>query len=152
MSKPKHSGRGDRAGKRQLPAPWPILLLLVLALGALGYTAFASPAHAGEHPQPRSGITSAKIQPPERYASDPMIAQVYAEVAQIAPVVDGIYCYCDCSQHSGHYSLLSCFEDDHGARCDICLRQAHLAYVMTQQGASLDQIRQAIDEEFGSRG
>jgi hypothetical protein len=134
---------------RQLPVPWPILLLLVLAVGAVAYSAFAPPALAAEHPHPRAGVTAERVQPPARYAADPRVAQVYAEVAEIAEVVDGIYCYCRCEEHSGHYSLLTCFESDHGAGCGTCLGQAHLAYTMTQQGASLDQIRQAVDQQFG---
>lgn len=138
------------APQRRLPVPWPILVLLVLALGAGLYSAFVPDAHAAEHPRPRAGVTPAAIQPPERYAADPRIAQIYAEVAQIPEVVDGIYCYCHCAHHSGHYSLFSCFEDDHGAQCDVCLEQAHLAYTLTQQGRSLEEIRQAVDGRFGA--
>lgn len=148
MSKTHRSRNGKQAARR-LPVPWPILVLLVLAAAAVGYSFIAPPAHAGEHPDPRPGINADALQPPERYASDPRVAQVYAEVAQIASVVDGIYCYCHCSRHSGHYSLLTCFESDHGAGCNVCLGAAHMAYVMTQQGASLDEIRQAIDQQFG---
>jgi hypothetical protein len=136
--------------KRRLPIPLPILILLVLVLGAAGYSLLAPTANATEHPTPRPGITAAAVQPPGRYADDPRIAQVYAEVAQIAAVADGLYCHCDCSKHSGHRSLLTCFEDDHGSGCDICLGEAHLAYTMTQQGASLEQIRTAIDQQFGA--
>lgn len=149
MSKSHQSGRGRPATKRRLPVPWPIVVLLVLAIAAVGYSMSAPGAHAVEHPDPRPGVTAANLQPPERYASDPRIAQVYAEVAEIAPVVDGIYCYCHCSQHSGHYSLLSCFESDHGAGCGTCLGQAHMAYQMTRQGASLEEIRTAVDQRFG---
>jgi hypothetical protein len=142
--------RAAAAPKRRLPVPFPILVLFALVLGAAGYSLLAPRAAAAEHPDPRPGITAAKVQPPERYAADPRVAQVYAEVAQIASVADGLYCHCDCSRHSGHRSLLSCFESDHGAGCDICLGEAHLAYTMTRQGASLDQIRTAIDQQFGA--
>lgn len=146
---PGNAARGRRsAPNRRLPVPLPILVLLVLAVGAAFYAALAPSAHAAEHPHPRAGVSAARVQPPEEF-SDPRIAQVYAEVAKIPEVADGIWCYCNCARHSGHYSLLSCFEDDHGANCDICLDQAHLAYTMTQQGRSLDEIRQAIDQQFG---
>lgn len=137
------------APRRKLPIPWPILVLLLAAVAAVGHTLWAPSARAAEHPEPRAGVSAAKVQPPERYADDPRIAQVYAEVAQIAEVVDGIYCHCECERHSGHYSLLSCFESDHGAACDICLNEAHLAYTMTRQGATLDDVRQAIDDQYG---
>ena len=127
----------------------PLVVLAVLGLLLAGYAALAPRASAGPNPHPREGITAARVQPPERYVSDPQIAAVYAEVAKIPEVVDGIYCYCRCSEHHGHESLLSCFESDRGAMCDTCLAEAHGAYLM---GASLDEIRQAIDARMGSGG
>lgn len=136
--------------QRRLPVPLPILVLLAIAVAAALYAALVPEAHAAEHPQPRAGVTAAAVQPPARYAGVPAIAEVYAEVARIPEVVDGIYCYCNCAEHSGHYSLLTCFEDDHGAGCDVCLEQAHLAYTMTGEGKSLEEIRAAIDQRFGA--
>ncbi|MBV9774244.1 MAG: hypothetical protein JO040_09865 [Gemmatimonadetes bacterium] len=141
----------SRPAPRKLPVPWPILVLGVLAVLAVGYSLFAPRASAAEHPAPRAGITAAHVQPAERYAEDPRVAQVYAEVAKMAETVDGLYCYCHCSRHAGHRSLLSCFEEDHGAQCDVCLGEADLAYRMKQQGASLEQIRREIDRQFGHR-
>lgn len=151
MSRSSRPGPRRAPRARKLPVPWPILVLGVVAVLALGYSVFAPRARAAEHPAPRAGITAAKVQPPERYAADPRVAQVYAEVAKIAETVDGVYCYCRCSEHAGHRSLLSCFEEDHGAQCDVCLGEAHLAYRMKQQGASLEQIRREIDRQFGLR-
>ncbi len=134
----------------RLPVPLPILMLLVLAILTVGYTTFAPTARASTHPEPREHTTAETLQPPARYASNPLVAQVYAEVAEIPQIVDGLYCNCRCAEHSGHYSLFSCFESDHGARCDVCLGSAHLAYTLAKQGASLDEIRTAIDTQFGS--
>ena len=142
--------RGGGPAPRRLPIPLPILVLLVLVVAAAGFSLLAPAAGATEHPTPRPGITAAEVVPAERYAADPRVAQVYREITRIASVADGLYCHCDCSKHSGHRSLLSCFESDHGAGCDVCLGEAHLAYTMTQQGASLEQIRTAIDQQFGA--
>ncbi|MGH7699505.1 MAG: PCYCGC motif-containing (lipo)protein, partial [Gemmatimonadales bacterium] len=60
------------------------------------------------------------------------------------------YCHCDCSKHSGHRSLLTCFESDHGAYCDICMGEAILAARLAAEGRTLDAIRSAIDRQFGS--
>jgi hypothetical protein len=46
--------------------------------------------------------------------------------------------------------LLTCFESDHGAFCDICMGQAMLAQEMDGEGRSLLEIRDAIDRQFGS--
>jgi len=88
--------------------------------------------------------------PAVRYASVPRIEKVYREAAIVPAELDGIYCYCRCIENMGHRSLLSCFESDHAAGCDICLSEADMAYRMTKQGRSLDQIRQAIDQSFSS--
>jgi hypothetical protein len=69
-------------------------------------------------------------------------------VAEIPHVIDGLYCHCACSEHSGHYSLLDCFHDDHGARCDVCLSEAAMAHRMHNDGESVDAIRDAIDRLY----
>ncbi len=85
----------------------------------------------------------------ERYASYPRVSEMYSQAAEVAAVLDGLHCYCDCSKHSAHRSLLTCFESDHGAACDICLTEAAIAYRMTKDGRALDDIRDAIDELYG---
>jgi hypothetical protein len=105
------------------------------------------------HPDPREGITADKMIAPERliakgYEEE---AHVYAAVAKIPHVVDGIYCYCHCAERSGHYSLLSCFESGHAAGCNACLGSGKLAAKLHAEGKSLDEIREAVDTEFGKR-
>lgn len=123
----------------------------VLLVGAVGFLIYAArPASGSHHPTPRPGITAASVVPAARYASDPRIEKVYREAAVVPAALDGIYCYCRCIDNMGHRSLLTCFESDHAAGCDICLSEGDMAYRMTKQGRSLDQIRQAIDQTFSS--
>ena len=102
------------------------------------------------HPEPRPDITGETVLPASRYANYARVSVVYSQAAEIASILDGLYCHCDCSKHSGHRSLLSCFESDHGAACDICLSEAAIAHRMTKAGRSLEEIREAIDELYGS--
>ena len=71
--------------------------------------------------------------------------QIHAyELASKIPVVlhqQPCYCYCD---RMGHNSLHSCFENAHGARCDICLKELYYAYVQHQKGKTATQIRKSI--------
>jgi len=71
--------------------------------------------------------------------------QIHAyELASKIPVVlhqQPCYCYCD---RMGHNSLHSCFENAHGARCDICLKELYYAYVQHQKGKTVAQIRKGI--------
>lgn len=121
------------------------VVALGLVVGALtGGTA------ATHHPEPRLDLAGESVVPAARYSGYPRIADTYRKAREIAAVLDGIYCYCECSRHSGHRSLLSCFESDHGAGCDICMSEAEIAYQMHLEGRSLDEIRAEIDEFYGT--
>jgi hypothetical protein len=126
-----------------------VVVGLALVVVVLGLVATRG-ANAG-HPAPRAGLTAADVAPASRYAAYPRIAEVYEMAAQIPGVLDGLYCHCDCSRHSDHRSLLTCFQDDHGAACDVCLTEAALAFRMTTEGRSLKEIRAAVDGLYGQR-
>lgn len=121
--------------------------LFALAIGVVVVTGRGRGPRS-HHPQPRPDVTAAEVVPAARYASYPRIAEVYGLASRIPEVLDGLYCYCQCSEHAGHYSLLDCFKSDHGANCDVCLSQAALAYRMTEDGEGLDGIRKATDRLF----
>jgi hypothetical protein len=76
--------------------------------------------------------------------SDPLNRNVYALAAKIKPVLYQQPCYCYCDRNAGHKSLLDCYASEHGAQCDICQKEAILAYQMTQKGKTPAQIRTAI--------
>jgi hypothetical protein len=105
---------------------------------------------AAQHPVPRPGITGSRVLDPGRFGADERLVRAYTAARTIPAVFDGLYCYCQCKENFGHRSLLTCFESEHGASCDICLAEAELAYEMHGQGATLDAIRRAIDARFRS--
>ena len=133
--------------KSKVPS-WFYGMLLILVAVVVWRVATPSSAEAS-HPEPRANVTASNVVGAARYASDPEIARVYGMAARIPDVLDGLYCHCECSKHSDHRSLLTCFESDHGAMCDICLGEAELAFRMSQEGRSLAEIRAAIDARFG---
>ena len=102
------------------------------------------------HPDPRPGVTAERVVPPSLVLATPGAAEAYAAARKAPQVLDGVYCHCDCSKHAGHRSLLTCFESDHGARCDICMGEATLAAQLAAKGSSLAEIRRAIDQRFGT--
>jgi hypothetical protein len=123
-------------------------------LALAGVVVLTRPAGGGGggsiHPTPRPGITAAKVVPISFVPRTPGANEAYAAAREAAATLDGMYCHCDCSKHAGHRSLLTCFESEHGAYCDICMGEAMLASGMTKQGKSLTEIRAAIDRQFGS--
>jgi Protein of unknown function with PCYCGC motif len=137
-----------RRRQRQRVAPRiPVFIwVLVAILGvAVIYRVAANRTGSGRHPDPRPDITAQTIVDSQRYAAAPDVANVYAMAKEIPGIIDGIHCYCDCARNFGHRSLMTCFESDHGAGCDVCLREVMIAYQLSQQGQSLSQIRAQID-------
>lgn len=103
---------------------------------------------AARHPDPRPSSTKADVKSASAFGAYPRVAGVYGQARAIPRVLDGLYCYCHCSEHAGHYSLLDCFKSDHGAACDVCLSEAAAAFRMTQDGQTLDEIRGEVDRLF----
>ena len=129
-----------------------VALLPLAALAALvahARAAKAMPVQTPKHPEPRPGITAARVLPDDRL-SDASAAPAYAMVREIPQVVDGIRCHCGCADLPGFYSLLTCYEQGGMAQhCVICQGQARLAHTLHAEGWSLNGIRKAIDAEFG---
>jgi hypothetical protein len=75
---------------------------------------------------------------------DALNRNVYGLAAKIKPVLYEQPCYCYCDRNAGHKSLLDCYMSEHGSECDICQREAVLAYELTRKGKTPGQIRRAI--------
>ena len=103
------------------------------------------------HPKPRPGITAARVlKAAELPDADANVVKIFNMVREIPEVVDGIYCYCGCADMPDHYSLLSCYEADGMAQaCVLCQGEGRMVYDLHKQGKTLEQIRKAIDRNFG---
>ena len=128
--------------------PWVIAGVAVVAGIAVLVT--ARTASAGHHPEPRPAITGAAVLPASSFGQDERLVRAYTAARAMPEVFDGLFCYCQCKENFGHRSLLTCFESEHGASCDICLGEAQMAAEMHATGASLDAIRRAIDARYGT--
>lgn len=139
------------AARRRRNRAWGVAGLAVAALivVSVAVTLDERP-HSPHHPEPRVAAERSTVVPSTRFAQYPRVAQTYELAAAVPMILDGIYCFCACSEHSGHYSLLDCFASDHAARCDVCMSEAVIAHQMTQNGASLDEIRREIDRTYGT--
>jgi hypothetical protein len=131
----------------QRTVPW---LVAGAAVAALAVVLLSRYPAVGHHPDPRPGVTAIAVLPPIAIPRTPGAAEAYAAARSAPGVLDGLYCHCHCRENAGHRSLLTCFESDHGAYCDVCMGEAMLAVQMAGQGSSLDQIRRAIDAQFGT--
>jgi len=131
-------------------AAWVMAGAGVAALVGVVFLTRPATGEGSNHPTPRPGITAGKILPDFAIPRNPGALEAYAAARRAAPTLDGVYCHCDCSKHAGHRSLLTCFESNHGAYCDICMGEAMLASGMAARGQSLMDIRAAIDRQFGT--
>ena len=86
--------------------------------------------------------------PASFFADNPRVLKTYQLARQIPGTLDGIYCYCHCKEELGHRSLLTCFQSQHGAGCEICLGEAETAAQLQEEGKSLPAIRAQIDLAF----
>jgi hypothetical protein len=102
----------------------------------------------GHHPVPRPGVTGARVLPASTFGEDERLVRAYEAARTMPELFDGLYCYCHCKEDMGHVSLLTCYESEHAASCDICLGEAAIAAQMHAAGASLDDIRRAIDARY----
>lgn len=121
-------------------------------VAAVAIAGFGSPACSGggHHPAPQEGITGTRVLPASTFGDDMRLVRAYAAAREMPEVFDGLMCYCECEQNFGHRSLLTCYESEHAASCDICLTEGTMAAKMHRQGTSLDDIRRAIDAQFRS--
>lgn len=84
---------------------------------------------------------------------------VYQAAAKAHDILKWMPCYCGCGDSAGHRDNFNCFVheikengevvwDDHGTRCAACLETAVTSIKMVQEGKSLVEIRNAIDEAY----
>jgi hypothetical protein len=73
----------------------------------------------------------------------------YQAAREIPVTLAQLPCYCHCDQAFGHKSLYSCFQDDHAAHCDVCVREAVLALRLEkEQKMTPAQIRDTIVAQY----
>src|SRR5207245_10258130 len=116
---PRVVGRGRAAQPggvvSGVKSAWLVAVAGVAALA--GTLVLARPGRAATHPEPRPGVTAERVLPPAAVPHTPGAAEAYAAARSAPRILDGVYCHCDCSQHSGHRSLLTCFDSEPASRC-----------------------------------
>jgi hypothetical protein len=109
------------------------------------------PGGAAPEPFIAGLIETRPIVPANNYTG--RAAATYRYAAEIPQVIDSLYCYCQCKENPmfHHKTLLTCFTDDHAADCDICMKEAEMAYEMTKQGKTPKEIQAAVDQYYARR-
>jgi hypothetical protein len=85
--------------------------------------------------------------------------EAYAFALSRPDVLQWLPCYCGCAGMD-HRSNLDCFfqrrevkgnyaYEEHASYCDICVETANLASRMLREGATMVQVRAAVDDAYG---
>lgn len=121
----------------------------------------ASLAKLGPHKQASLPPVPFQVgyQPPR---STDVVTAAYQFAAEHPEILSYVPCFCGC-ERAGHQGNHDCFVrsraengdviawDEHGVDCAVCLDVATRSRQMYAAGASVEDIRAAIDREFGSR-
>ena len=146
-NKSKSNSKNQIAAKPKI-TPYIIVGLVLAVLATVYYTSKPgtssvvadAPRVPGQLLETRPVLTSAL------FTGKASLAYKYA--AEIPEVIDNQFCYCYCKKNHGHKTLLTCFTNDHGAKCDTCIEEVLYAYELHKQGKSIADIVSAIDKKF----
>jgi len=165
------------APKRSLLLPVAGLVALALVVGGAVYMRSGPSADGqtasdvGTPSAPRANELTAHPQanlPPLQFPGYPMarstevVTAAYRFAAEHPEVLSYVPCFCGC-ERSGHRGNEDCFVkardvngdvvewEDHGMECAVCLDVATRARTMYSAGASVADIRTAVDKEWAAR-
>lgn len=138
------------------------ILSISLLVSACGRTNSNEAAHHQEHAKNgdlQEITASANILPTFLDNQHEQMRLIYAGAGKATDLLKWIPCYCGCGDSAGHSSSVNCFVkevrpdgsivwDDHGTRCNVCLEIAAKSISLAQEGHSLQEIREVIDQTY----
>ena len=149
MAKKKKARKADPRSTRV----WPAFLLLGLVFAMMiavihARTPGGEPNAQGLRVTGEGRSDASHVTPPKLFAHA-RVKEAYAIAQRIPATMNHLYCWCGCIER-GMRSALECFESNHGANCEICIRTAEIAWEMTQRGVTdPGAIQKAVDTEMG---
>jgi hypothetical protein len=78
----------------------------------------------------------------------PAAREAYTKAAEIPDRLDRMYCYCHCHEHLKHRSLKTCFQTHHAEECNVCQKEAVIAWQDWKDGRSVEDSQIAADRAF----
>jgi hypothetical protein len=118
-------------------------------------------ATAGLGPRKHASLPPIPFQGYAPPRSAEVITAAYRFAADHPEILSYVPCFCGC-ERSGHGANHDCFVkqraengdvvawDEHGVECAVCIDVANRSRQMFESGASVRDIRAAIDKEFGA--
>jgi hypothetical protein len=151
------------------------LAAFVLVLGGLAYWRYSNPAvaHAptpavaevpevNKRPRPQANLPPLELPAYQLGRPPEVVRAAYRFAAEHPEILSYVPCFCGC-ERSGHRGNHDCFVrardvtgdviewDPHGMECNVCIDVAQKSMQMYASGASVVDIRSAIDKEWAGR-
>lgn len=153
MAKQQEQSRKARRASKRTTRVWPAFLLMGV-LFAMMIALIHARAPGGDLNAQGLRVSgegrsdASHVTPPELF-EHPRVKAAYAITQRIPETMNHLYCWCGCIER-GMRSALECFESNHGANCDLCIRTAEIAWEMTQSGVTdPGAVQEAIDTQLG---
>lgn len=145
MGKKSRNKNSTPKNKRKLNLSGLVLAVLVFVTGAYFAT---KPAENVQPVAPATGflVETRPVLSPALFTGK--VAKAYRIAAEIPKILDSQFCYCYCKQEKQHKTLLTCFTNKHGSKCDTCINEVLYAYELYKDGYTLDEIILAVDKKF----
>ena len=126
----------------------PFIFISVITLILIGIYSITKPTEYGPPVAPAMGklIENRPVMSSAFYTGK--AAEAYRIAAEIPKIIDSQFCYCYCKKNHQHKTLLTCFTNDHGSKCDTCINEVLYAYELYKQGKTLDEIIVLVDKKF----
>jgi len=131
--------------------------LAALIVGAAVFASLAYLSFRADQTRAAEGICCKFAKSNEAGTLDPALftgpaRQAYQLAGKNPALFSQLHCYCGCDKLYGHKSLLDCYRDGHGARCEICVGEALQANTLANQKTPVEQIREALRERYAPSG
>ena len=155
--------------KRTLAISTVLLGVVIAGVWSVSASATMSPGAAQQSLTGRFGPHKQASYPPLPFGPrDPLprptqvVAQVFQFAAEHPEVLSYVPCFCGCD-HMGHKGNDDCFVkqravngdvvawEPHGTECQVCIDVGQLAMQMFSSGASVAQIRTAVEKKYASQ-
>ncbi len=146
--KKSKGGKKEKAGSdsKKMKAASASLGAVVLAVA--GFTLLSRKKKPSGPPAPATGslLETRPILNHKMFSGKAAVA--YKIAAEIPKVIDSQFCYCYCKRDHGHKTLLTCYTNTHGSKCEICMNEVLYAYELFKDKYSLDDIVKELDNKF----
>jgi hypothetical protein len=123
-----------------------LIVIAVIVLGGLAWLTLRPSDPAGVNSLQAAALTPTLS--PELFKDDPKAQASYQAAKDIPEILAELPCFCGCMKHYGHKNNLFCFSDSHGAGCNVCENIALDAKEMHSRGASIEEIKKAINDRY----